>query len=84
MVDTIGYIFEKSFHSIVIIWKDKKMIKQDLNVDYDTAVVDYEYGTAGQYAIFDSISNEISGMRRDREIGMKVVNKLWTTILSTH
>ena len=47
----------------------KKVMKVDLNVNYDTAGVDYEYGSAD----YDSMGDEISTGRR--EIKMEVVDR---------
>ena len=51
-------------------WRDKKMVKVDVNVNYDTAGVDYEYGPADQD--YDTMGDEVSTRRR--EVKMEVVD----------
>ena len=51
-------------------WRDKKMVKVDVNVNYDTAGVDYEYGPVEQD--YDTMGDEVSTRRR--EVKMEVVD----------
>ena len=55
-------------------FKNERMLKQDINVNYDRAGVDYEYDTTGQDYDYDTMGDEVSTRRR-REIKMEVVDR---------
>ena len=45
-------------------FRAKKMMKQDINVNYDRAGVDYEYSTTSEDYDYDTMNNEVSTRRR--------------------
>ena len=45
-------------------FRAKKMMKQDMSVNYDRAGVDYEYSTTGEDYDYDTMDNEVSTKRK--------------------
>ena len=54
-------------------FRDKKMMKQDINDTYDRAGVDYEYDTTGQDYDFDTTGDDVS--HRRKAVKMEVVDR---------
>ena len=54
-------------------FRAKKMMKQDINVDYNREGVDYEYSTTGEDYNYDTMDNEVSTKRK--AVKMELVDR---------
>ena len=66
IIITAGIVCFKRF-------RDQKMMKQDINVNYDRAGVDYEYDTTGQDYDYDTMGDKVSTRRK--AVKMEVVDR---------